>query len=496
VLFADIWQDEGGTGTITSATYNGTSLTKATSTRAGGMASEIWYLVNPATGSNTMSVTVTGATDSIKLTAASFTGALQSSPLDASNAATGFGGNPTMSLTTGTANDLVAATLSRFGTTAATTNRTALYNSTASSTLGAASYQIATTTGSYSDTYTGSASADWSMAMAGFKPATGGGTGSTTMYMIHTDHLTGSNVLTDASGNIAEVTDYYPYGSERIATGTFDEQRKFAGTEYDTGTGLNYMGARYYNPACGQFISEDPSFLGMGASQITAQLLADPQQQNSYSYARNNPLRYTDPTGEEAKENTYAALSGALQGLKDTLTSLLATLSNPVGTVQNTASAVAHPVSTARAVYSNAKNTTSAYMNASEAERWEMAGYGGIFFAGSLLIDKGVGKSLPDSTLVCRGGACKADEFRKGVGVTQGADGKLSGVSVLVGINGESKAELLSKLPARFQGKGEFTTLGEMRTTTSATLVQTGKNPLHHEMGNLTPEEFEKLFHN
>ena len=34
------------------------------------MASEIWYLVNPASRSNTVSVTVTGATDSIKLAAA------------------------------------------------------------------------------------------------------------------------------------------------------------------------------------------------------------------------------------------------------------------------------------------------------------------------------------------------------------------------------------------------------------------------------------------
>jgi hypothetical protein len=49
-----------------------------------------------------------------------------SSPLDASNIATGFGGNPTASVTTVTANDLVTATLSRFGTTDATTNRTSL----------------------------------------------------------------------------------------------------------------------------------------------------------------------------------------------------------------------------------------------------------------------------------------------------------------------------------------------------------------------------------
>jgi RHS repeat-associated protein len=336
VLFADIWQDVGGTGTITSATYNGTSLTKATSTRGGGMASEIWYLANPASGSNTVSVTVTGATDSIKLTAASFTGANQSSPLDASNATSGWGGNPTISLTTGTANDLVTATLSRFGTTDATTNRTSLYNSTASSTLGAASYQIATAAGSYSDTYTGSASSDWSMAMAGFKPATGG-TGSTTMYMIHGDHLGGSNVVTDANGDVVEVADYYPYGTERIATGGFEEQRKFAGTEYDSGTGLNYMGARYYAGGKGRFLSEDPAFLELGGPSFGAKVseqslrgmgqlldtsarknpnekllemyLLNPQLLNSYSYVVNNPLKYRDEDG-----NTpilYGAVFGA-----------------------------------------------------------------------------------------------------------------------------------------------------------------------------------------
>ena len=93
VLTADIFQDVAGTGSITSATWNGGAFTKASSTRMGTKSTEIWYLVATTTGAKTMSVTVTGATDAIKLMSASFNGVHQSSPLDAVNtAATGAPG--------------------------------------------------------------------------------------------------------------------------------------------------------------------------------------------------------------------------------------------------------------------------------------------------------------------------------------------------------------------------------------------------------------------
>lgn len=49
-LTADIWQDTGGVGTITAASWGGDAFTKASSTRSGGMASEIWYLIATSTG--------------------------------------------------------------------------------------------------------------------------------------------------------------------------------------------------------------------------------------------------------------------------------------------------------------------------------------------------------------------------------------------------------------------------------------------------------------
>ncbi len=66
------------------------------------------------------------------------------------------------------------------------------------------------------------------------------------------------------------------------------------------------MNARYYNSTYGRFTSQDASFLAIGdynkLGELTGQdlqtYLQDPQQLNSYSYARNNPLVNTDPTGQ------------------------------------------------------------------------------------------------------------------------------------------------------------------------------------------------------
>jgi hypothetical protein len=55
----------------------------------------------------------------------------------------------------------------------------------------------------------------------------GNGTATTTNY-IHTDHLGGTNVVTDENGDAIETTDYYPFGEQRINTATnFTEQRKY-----------------------------------------------------------------------------------------------------------------------------------------------------------------------------------------------------------------------------------------------------------------------------
>ena len=95
-------------------------------------------------------------------------------------------------------------------------------------------------------------------------------------------------------------------GSTTPATesGAGEGQRIFTGHEYDRDTGLNYMGARYYDAAIGRFLSQDPAFWGI----VTG--IADPQLVNSYAYARGNPLTYNDPDGQWpslAQTNSFLA---------------------------------------------------------------------------------------------------------------------------------------------------------------------------------------------
>jgi RHS repeat-associated protein len=57
---------------------------------------------------------------------------------------------------------------------------------------------------------------------------------------------------------------------------------------------LSYLNARYYNSAQGQFLSEDPVFLG----NPNQQSLQDPQSLNTYSYSDDNPINKSDPNGK------------------------------------------------------------------------------------------------------------------------------------------------------------------------------------------------------
>ena len=105
----------------------------------------------------------------------------------------------------------------------------------------------------------------------------------------HTDAIGNVRAITDASGNVIERHDYQPYGEEWLPQGGTQPLR-FTGKERDAETGLDYFGARYYGSKIGRFTTVDPVY-------TWRENLVDPQRWDRYAYARNNPLKYTDPDG-------------------------------------------------------------------------------------------------------------------------------------------------------------------------------------------------------
>jgi len=130
----------------------------------------------------------------------------------------------------------------------------------------------------------------------------------TGLYYNSNDHLTSASVITNTSGGIVQKLDYMPFGSERVnvKTSGFDTRFTFTDQEKDAESGLMYYGARYYNPVLGRFMSVDPVVINSPGAY-----LLDPQQSDSYSYARNNPLRFIDITGETVGEYQPYEANGA-----------------------------------------------------------------------------------------------------------------------------------------------------------------------------------------
>ncbi len=104
-------------------------------------------------------------------------------------------------------------------------------------------------------------------------------------YYFHQDHL-GSTRLVTIGSSTDFSSNYQPFGSQYGATGN-DPVYKYTGQQHDSTIGLYYYGARYYDTTAGRFISRDPA----------SGQLSDGQSYCKYAYARNNPERFTDPTG-------------------------------------------------------------------------------------------------------------------------------------------------------------------------------------------------------
>ncbi|MBA3948198.1 MAG: RHS repeat-associated core domain-containing protein, partial [Herpetosiphonaceae bacterium] len=186
---------------------------------------------------------------------------------------------------------------------------------------------------------------------------------SNTVQYLQSNYLGSVVGITDASGTLVDTMRYSPWGEQRNLTMS-ETTLNYTGQHWDS-TALIYDHARYYNPAWGRFMSPDSIVPGMesgsggaaatvgsgGTTPLTVDFHepgfasqhnqhnadttsmgfwfelssnerrkaespmgpANPQALNRYSYALNNPLRYTDPTGHCPW--CVGAIIGSLGGL-------------------------------------------------------------------------------------------------------------------------------------------------------------------------------------
>ncbi|WP_448245172.1 FG-GAP-like repeat-containing protein [Pseudoxanthomonas mexicana] len=120
-----------------------------------------------------------------------------------------------------------------------------------------------------------------------------GGVVQATRFLFH-DHLGSLIRIANADGSVAESLDYTAFGDRRAygspsGTGSASTltPRGFTGHEYVDGTQVIHMNGRIYDQQLGRFLQPDP----------VIQEPMNAQSWNAYTYVFNNPLAYTDPSG-------------------------------------------------------------------------------------------------------------------------------------------------------------------------------------------------------
>lgn len=115
------------------------------------------------------------------------------------------------------------------------------------------------------------------------------------LHYIHTDNLGSWDIITDMGGSLEQSLSFDAWGNRRNASTwnvpahdvpLFD--RGFTGHEHLYNFGLINMNGRVYDPYMSTFLSPDNYI----------QCPDNSQNFNRYAYCLNNPLRYTDPSGE------------------------------------------------------------------------------------------------------------------------------------------------------------------------------------------------------
>jgi RHS repeat-associated protein len=129
------------------------------------------------------------------------------------------------------------------------------------------------------------------------------------------DAVNSTQATVDQSGKLVSSFSYEPFGKAKT-TSTYPFQ--FTG-RVPVNSGLYYYRARYYCPAVGRFISEDP------LAQAGGTLL--------YKYASNNPVNRTDPSGLESYDSCYADCQEFVEKVQVIGCGIIALINPPIGFV-------------------------------------------------------------------------------------------------------------------------------------------------------------------
>lgn len=122
------------------------------------------------------------------------------------------------------------------------------------------------------------------------------------IYYPNTDHQGSIVSMTDGSGATVFKARYDAWGKQTITNNSFKFHRGYTGHEHLPEFGLINMNGRMYDPVVGRFLSPDPYVQAPDFSQ----------NYNRYSYCLNNPLKYTDPSGE-----LFGFFTGLIKGTFD-----------------------------------------------------------------------------------------------------------------------------------------------------------------------------------
>jgi RHS repeat-associated protein len=98
----------------------------------------------------------------------------------------------------------------------------------------------------------------------------------------HHDKLGSTRLITDNNGATQATYTFDAYGKLTASTGSVANPFRFTGEYQDMESGFNYLRARYYDAATGQFLARDPAY---------------PLTLEAYAYAHDSPLSNRDPSG-------------------------------------------------------------------------------------------------------------------------------------------------------------------------------------------------------